>query len=110
MDVIDDEPADDNYFLFMGKMKAEYCEAMENLKNQNDIISDIFEMRMWGKTRKSLKLKLRIDTMLKKNESLVLVSPDGNIGHVENVEIFEETTDNSNHVRSTFLYLFLAFH
>ncbi|XP_048753807.2 uncharacterized protein LOC125665217 [Ostrea edulis] len=72
------------FILFCRKMQSEFTELKSLLREEEIPYSDMFEIRTWGVTRKTLTLSLIVEGVPKCNEHLKIVSPLGHIGRVDN--------------------------
>ncbi|XP_022307089.2 uncharacterized protein LOC111113267 isoform X1 [Crassostrea virginica] len=73
-----------SFIFFCRKMQSEYTTLKSLLKDDQTAYSDMFEIRTWGVTRKTLAFALTIEGVPKLNEHLHVVSPNGSIGRVDN--------------------------
>ena len=73
-----------SFIFFCRKMQSEYTTLKSLLKEDQTAYSDMFEIRTWGVTRKTLAFALTIEGVPKLNEHLHVVSPNGSIGRVDN--------------------------
>lgn len=65
-------------------MQSEYTELKSLLHEDQTPYSDMFELRTWGATRKTLSLKVIVEGIPKCNEHLFVVSHDRQVGRVDN--------------------------
>lgn len=65
-------------------MQSEYTDLKSLLHEDQTPYSDMFELRTWGVTRKTLSLKVIVEGIPKCNEHLFIVSQDRQIGRVDN--------------------------
>ncbi|XP_048753803.2 uncharacterized protein LOC125665215 isoform X3 [Ostrea edulis] len=72
------------FILFCRKMQSEFTELKSLLREEEIPYSDMFEIRTWGVTRKTLTLSLIVEGVPNCNEHLKIVSPLGHIGRVDN--------------------------
>ncbi|VDI69050.1 Hypothetical predicted protein [Mytilus galloprovincialis] len=101
LEVIDSGEIDnDGYFLYCGKMKTEYSDVTSSLtlKDNTEIVSDIYECRLWCNKRKTLRLSIRLQTVLASNENLIIMSSNGKIGRIDSIDKFTEHKNQSKHV------------
>lgn len=73
-----------SFIFFCRKMQSEYTTLKSLLNEDQTAYSDMFEIRTWGVTRKTLAFALKIEGVPKLNEHLHVVSPNGSIGRVDN--------------------------
>ncbi|CAC5381606.1 unnamed protein product [Mytilus coruscus] len=87
----------DSFFLYCGKMTSEYSDVTNSLKDNHEIVSDIYECRLWCNKRKTLRLSVRLNTVLASNENLVIMSPAEKIGRIDCIDKFTEHKNQSKH-------------
>ncbi|XP_063424045.1 uncharacterized protein LOC134707870 [Mytilus trossulus] len=100
LEVIDSGEIDnDSYFLYCCKMKTEYSEVTSSLKlkDNTELVSDIYECRLWCNKRKTLRLSIRLKTVLASNENLIIMSSNGKIGRIDCIDKFTEHKNQSKH-------------
>lgn len=73
-----------SFIFFCRKMQSEYTELKSLLHEDQTPYSDMFELRTWGATRKTLSLKVIVEGIPKCNEHLFVVSHDRQVGRVDN--------------------------
>ncbi|XP_052091199.1 uncharacterized protein LOC127728055 isoform X2 [Mytilus californianus] len=95
----------DGFFLYCGKMKSEYSDVTNSLKDNNEIVSDIYECRLWCNKRKTLRLSVRLNTVLASNENLVIMSPAEKIGRIDCIDKFTEHKKQSKHYSVAYVTL-----
>ncbi|CAG2200346.1 unnamed protein product [Mytilus edulis] len=88
---------DDGFFLFCGKMKSEYSDVTDSHKDNTEIVSDIYECRLWCNKRKTLRLNVRLETVLASSENLILMSSNEKIGRIDCIDKFTEHKNQSKH-------------
>ncbi|XP_052094040.1 uncharacterized protein LOC127730036 [Mytilus californianus] len=96
-DIENDGMDGDGFFLYCGKMKSEYFDVTNSPKDNNEIVSDIYECRLWCNKRKTLRLSVRLNTVLASNENLVIMSPAEKIGRIDCIDKFTEHKNQSKH-------------
>lgn len=72
------------FIFFCRKMQSEYTDLKSLLHEDQTPYSDMFELRTWGVTRKTLSLKVIVEGIPKCNEHLFIVSHDRQQGRVDN--------------------------
>ncbi|XP_063424044.1 integrin-linked protein kinase-like [Mytilus trossulus] len=89
---------DDGFFVFCGKMKSEYSDVTNNQhKDNTEIVSDIYECRLWCNERKTLRLNVRLKTVLASNENLIIMSTNEKIGRINCIDKFTDHKNPSKH-------------
>ena len=99
-DEADDKKIIDNNgtFLFCGKMKSEYSDVTDSHKDNTEIVSDIYECRLWCNERKTLRLNVRLETVFASSENLILMSSNEKIGRIDCIDKFTDHKNQSKHV------------
>nr|XP_011419769.2 uncharacterized protein LOC105322636 isoform X3 [Crassostrea gigas] len=88
-----------SFIFFCRKMQSEYTELKSLLHEDQTPYSDMFELRTWGATRKTLSLKVIVEGIPKCNEHLFVVSHDRQVGRVDN--FIKNEDENTTEVTST---------
>ncbi|XP_071154831.1 uncharacterized protein [Mytilus edulis] len=78
-------------------MKSEYSDVTDSHKDNTEIVSDIYECRLWCNKRKTLRLNVRLETVLASSENLILMSSNEKIGRIDCIDKFTEHKNQSKH-------------
>lgn len=73
-----------SFIFFCRKMQSEYTELKSLLHEEQTPYSDMFELRTWGNSRRTLSFKVIVEGIPKCNEHLLIISQDRLIGRVDN--------------------------
>lgn len=72
------------------KLHVEYTDVKALIKENEELFSDIYECRSWSSLHKVFTINIKLTGVPKCNETINVVSPDGNIGHIDSILRNEE--------------------
>ncbi|XP_063421595.1 uncharacterized protein LOC134706513 isoform X2 [Mytilus trossulus] len=77
------------YFIYCSKIHVEYTNIRQYISEGEELFSDIFECKTWGFSGNTVTLKLKLNGVPRRNETLKAISPDGNVAHIDSSTRFK---------------------
>lgn len=77
------------YFSYCSKIHVEYTNIREFISEGQELFSDIYECKSWGFSGTTVTLKIKLNGVPKRNETLKAISPDGNVVNIDSSSRFK---------------------
>ncbi|CAG2253871.1 unnamed protein product [Mytilus edulis] len=77
------------YFSYCSKIHVEYTNIREFISEGEELFSDIYECKTWGFSGTTVTLKIKLNGVPKRNETLKAISPDGNVVNIDSSSRFK---------------------
>ncbi|CAG2197024.1 unnamed protein product [Mytilus edulis] len=82
------------YYFYCSRIHVEYINVQKYVNKEEKLFSDTYECKAWGSSGTTFNLKLKLNGIPNCNETLKVISPNGNVVNIDSSSRNEET----NHI------------
>ncbi|CAC5418668.1 unnamed protein product [Mytilus coruscus] len=79
------------YYFYCSRIHVEYINVQKYISKGEKLFSDTYECKAWGSSRTTFNLKLKLNGIPNCNETLKVISPNGNVANIDSSSRNEET-------------------